>query len=63
MIIDQFLRDLKPKQIFRQTDGQTLNFCMAANLTMVPKWKADLSNKDKFIKVGAFFQKLSWDEM
>ena len=29
---------------------------MAAKLTKVPKYKADLSNKEKFIKIGAFFK-------
>ena len=31
---------------------------MATKLTMVP----NLSNKDKIIKIGAFFQKLQWNE-
>ena len=26
------------------------------------KWKSDLSNNEKFIKIGAFFQKLPWNK-
>ena len=37
MRIDQFVRDLQPKQIFRPTDRQALNCRMATKLTMVPK--------------------------
>ena len=32
---------------------------MATKVTLAPKWKEDLSNKETFIKVGDFFQKLS----
>ena len=39
----------------RQTE-QTLNSCIAKKLRIVPKWKGDLSNKEKFIKIGAFLQ-------
>ena len=35
---------------------------MAAKLTIVPKWKGDLSKKEIFIKIGAFIQKLSWNK-
>ena len=35
---------------------------MATKLTIVPKWKGDLSNKEKIIKIGGFFQKLSWNK-
>ena len=35
--IDQFVRDLYPRQIFRLTDRQTLNFHKATKLTMVPQ--------------------------
>ena len=35
---------------------------MATKWTMVSKWKEDLSSKGKFIKIGAFFQKLEWDK-
>ena len=35
---------------------------MATKLSMVPKWKGELSNKEKFINVGAFLQKLYWNE-
>ena len=54
MRIDQFLLDLYPIQILRPTDRQTLNFRMAT----IPKWKGDLSNKGKFLKVEAFFRKI-----
>ena len=36
---------------------------MTMKLTIVPKWKEDLLdllNKEKFVKIGAFFQMLSW---
>ena len=36
---DQFLHDLQPKQILKQTDRQTINFQMATILTMVPPEK------------------------
>ena len=55
MKIDQFVRDLQPKQIFRPTDRQTLNCHMAMKLTIVPKWKGGLSNKEKYVKIGEFF--------
>ena len=35
---------------------------MATKLTVIPKWKEDFSNHEKFIKIGAFFQKLSWNK-
>ena len=57
MTIDQFLHDLQPKQILRQT----LNFRMATLLTMVPPEKKNLSSK-KNMKVGAFVQKLSMNK-
>ena len=57
MRIDQFARDSQPKQIFRPTDGQTLICRMTTKLTKVPKRKLDLSNKEKNIEIGAFFQK------
>ena len=47
MTIDQFLHDLQPKQILRQTDRQILNCRMATNLTMVSPEKEDLSNEKK----------------
>ena len=62
MRIDKFLLDLSPKQILRLTDRQTLNSCMAAKLTIVSKWKGGLSNKEKFIKIRAFFPMLSWNK-
>ena len=62
MGIDQFLLYLKPKQIKRPTDRQTLNFRMATKLAIVPKWKGDFSNNEKFIKIAAFFQMLSWNK-
>ena len=45
---DQFLRDLQSKQIFRQSDKQTLNCHMATKWTMVPKWKGDFSTKKNY---------------
>ena len=60
--IDQCLHDLKPKQIFSLTGRQNFNICMAIKLTMVPKWKRNISNEKKFIKIWAFFQKISWNE-
>ena len=56
--IDQFVRDLQPNKILRPTDRQTLNCRMATKLTVIFKRKGDLYNKEKFIKIGAFFQKL-----
>ena len=47
---NQFLHDLQPKQVLRQTDRQTLNCRMATLLTMVPPEKEDLSNKKKILK-------------
>ena len=35
---------------------------MAVKLTIVSKWKGGLSNKEKFIKIRAFFPMLSWNE-
>ena len=31
-------------------------------LTKVPRSRADFSNKEKIIKIGRFFQKLSWNK-
>ena len=50
---------IPPKQILRPADGQTLISRMATKLTVVLNWKGYLSKKEKFIKIGAFFQKLS----
>ena len=60
--IDHFLLDLYPEQVPRPTDRQTLNFRMATKLAIVPKWKGDFSNNEKFIKIAAFFQMLSWNK-
>ena len=60
--IDEFLLDFITQtntQIDRQTN---FNFSHSKKLTILPKWKKDLSNKEKIIKIGAFFQKLSWNE-
>ena len=35
---------------------------MATKLAIVPKWKKDLSDKEKIKKIEAFFQMLSWNE-
>ena len=43
----------------KYSNGQILICLMATKLTMVPKWKWNLSNKGKFIKIGVLFQKLS----
>ena len=40
--IDQFLCDLLSKEIYRQTDRQTLNCHMATKLTMVYNEKVEL---------------------
>ena len=48
--------------MLRSTDRPTLNSRMATKLTIVPKWKSNFSNKEKFIKIGAFFEKLSWNK-
>ena len=61
MTIDQFLHDLQPKQILRQTDSQTLNCRMAILLTVVPPEKEDLSYSKK-MKIAAFVQKLSMNK-
>ena len=53
MRIDQFLRDLQLKQVFRQKDSQTLRRHMATKLAMVPKRKKDFSIK-KIIKIESF---------
>ena len=45
MRIDQFLRDLYPKQILRQTDEEALNWRMATKIIMVPKRKRNPSIK------------------
>ena len=45
----------------RQTDKHK-NYCMAMKLTMAPKGKEDLCNKEKLIKIRAFFQKLLRNE-
>ena len=58
VIIDKFLLDLYLKQILRHTHRQTLNSYMAIKLTILPKWKGDLTKKEKYIKIGAFFEKL-----
>ena len=50
MTSDQFLHDLQPKQILKQTGRQTSNCWMATLLTMVPPEKEDLSNKKKILK-------------
>ena len=57
--IDQFVRDLQPKQIFRLTDRQTLNCCMATKLLIEPKWKGNLSNKEKFKRLEQSFKSYS----
>ena len=49
MTIAQFLPDLHPKQILRQTDRQTLNCQMGILLTMAPLEKEDLSSKYIYI--------------
>ena len=51
--IGQFLRSSQRKQILGHTDKQTLNCPKATKLTMVHKWKEDLSNKLKK-KIGTF---------
>ena len=35
---------------------------MAKKLTMVPKGSNNLSNKEKNIQIGEFFQKLAWNQ-
>ena len=35
---------------------------MATKWKMIPKWKEDLSHKEKFIKIRTFFEKLQWDK-
>ena len=50
------------KKVFRPTDRQSLNCLMATKLMMVTKWKKDLFNKEKCIKIGEFFQKLPWNK-
>ena len=36
---------------------------MAKKLTMVHNWKEDNSKKEKkYIKIGAFFQKIQWNK-
>ena len=47
----QFLCDLQPEQLFRQTDRQTLNCRMSTKLTIVPVGKGDLfyNNNKKYI--------------
>ena len=59
MTTHQFLHDLEPKQILRQTERQTLNCQMATLLTKVRLEKEDLSNKKEIMKIEAFVQKLS----
>ena len=59
MRIDQFLLHLQPKQILRPTDRQILNSRMSIKLAMKPKCKADIYNKEKTMKHGASFPKLS----
>ena len=54
MTIDQFLHDLQPKQILRQTERQTLNCLMATLLIMVPSEKEDISNK-KNMKTYSYY--------
>ena len=49
MIIGQFVHDLQPKQILRQTDRQTLNCRMAKFLTVVPLLKVLPFDSLKFV--------------
>ena len=49
----------------RQTDKLLIlkiNNSITTKLTIVPNWKRDLFNKGNIIKIGAFFQQLSWNK-
>ena len=48
---DQFLRVLKPNQIFRPTDKQFLKCRTVTKLTTLPNGKGDLSNKEKLLNL------------